>query len=874
VIPVIFNRLANFCLAHSRKILVVAALVAVASLLSASRLSFDTDILNLVPEHNVEVNEFRRILEELGTIDHHIIVVTVGENASPEDYGALLDDLAQRYEALPFIEDVDYQLPDLVGILEEVLPYATLLMTPEELDRVEERLTDRAIRESVARNRTLLQTPQSTAVKELIRNDPFSLLPIVLERFRGAGGNFNFDPSTGYYVSGDRSTMLILTRPVRPAQDIPFARNVMETSAEVERSALDKFGTDHPEVPLPVIAYTGGYAIAYDDAELIRSDVISNVLFSFFGVLLLFVYAFRRVAAIGYAGIPMALGIAMTFGLAGIAIGVLSSAAAGFAALLAGLGIDFITVLYERYVEERNAGTPVPMALRNTIRSTMPGVVIAAVTTSATFYGFLVTDFRGMTQLGFLTGTGILLFLLAVAFVLPSLIIETERKTTRVPKLHLHTFASDRLMQLCMNRPRATLLVWGAFLAVAGILALRLEFSDTVANLRAAGNRGVLAQQQLTERFGQSFDFMMLVAEGPTVDHVLRRTEEVTGELDRLVEDGDIGAYQSLSTFIPSESHQRAVIERLRRGERTTFDPRRIESTLDEALIDNGFRPGLYDAYMRSFSEALAVRDTISITEIDNDYVRRLSQRFLKETDRGWMSVMYIYPEGRAWARSVPARLMEVGNASPDLTLTGVNLISGVLRRIVRSDAIWSTLLGFAMVFVLLAVGFRSPRRAALIFVPFLAGCTGMLGLMSVFGVSFNFMNVFVGLMLVGVGTDYGIYMVQRYLENPWEFPLHAPHTGKAVVMAAMTSIIGYGSFALSHYPGLRSIGYASTFGIGLSGLAAITLLPAFLVLQKKPDPESVEKTIFVDHAVTEDEYRSSHPGAEDGMTGNEANDE
>src|SRR5213075_859061 len=54
---------------------------------------------------------------------------------------------------------------------------------------------------------------------------------------------------------------------------------------------------------------------------------------------------------------------------------------------------------------------------------------------------------------------------------------------------------------------------------------------------------------------------------------------------------------------------------------------------------------------------------------------------------------------------------------------------------------------------------------------------------------------------------------------------------GKAIVMAGLTAIVGYGSFALSHYPGLRSIGYASTFGIGLSGLAAITLLPAILVM-------------------------------------------
>ncbi|HZF11701.1 MAG TPA: MMPL family transporter, partial [Thermoanaerobaculia bacterium] len=49
-----------------------------------------------------------------------------------------------------------------------------------------------------------------------------------------------------------------------------------------------------------------------------------------------------------------------------------------------------------------------------------------------------------------------------------------------------------------------------------------------------------------------------------------------------------------------------------------------------------------------------------------------------------------------------------------------------------------------------------------------------------------------------------------------------------------LTAIAGFGSFALSHYPGLRSIGYASTFGVGLSALASITLLPAILVLGRR----------------------------------------
>jgi len=145
-----------------------------------------------------------------------------------------------------------------------------------------------------------------------------------------------------------------------------------------------------------------------------------------------------------------------------------------------------------------------------------------------------------------------------------------------------------------------------------------------------------------------------------------------------------------------------------------------------------------------------------------------------------------------------------------------------------------STVLGFIIVFLLMFISFRTVKMTALAFVPFIAGGIGMLGLMALFNLQFNFMNIFVGLMIIGVATDYAIYMLQRYNEDPANFAGSAHETGKAILMAALTAIVGYGSFALSHYPGLRSIGYASFFGIGLSGLAAVTLLPAILVRRKE----------------------------------------
>jgi len=833
-----FDALARLCLRHSKQIAIAAAVIGILSLFAASRLTFDPDLLNLIPQRNKQVNDFRKVLADLGTIDYHIVVMTMPQGRDVHDYDSLIEDIAAGYRNSTRIQDVTYKLPNPLDFVEVVLPRALLFLTPAEIEQVATKLSDAGIRESVARNRALLQTPQSMALKQLIQYDPFNLAPIFLQKFQSAGGGFQLDASSGYYLSADHTTLLILTKPKRPAQDVPFGKQLVAEGSIIETRALAKFQQNAaPGMPMPVIEHTGGYQIALGDADLIRQDVIINVLGSVVGVLALFLWAFRRAASLGYATAPMLLGLVMTFGAAGLVYGVLSSASAGFAALLAGLGIDFITVLYGRYVDERNRGAAMPEALVIAMRTSMPGIFIAAITTAATFYAFLATDFRGMTQLGFLTGTGILFFLLAVAFLLPSLLVLSERnEKKRPPKLYLHTFGSHHLIDAAVDHPKGMVLGWVIFVILAGIAATQVRFSDNIQDLRAKGNIGVVNQEKITKKFGQSFDAMMYVVQGATMDDVLARTNAASKELQQLVADHTISSFQSISTFVPPRDQQMAVIEKLRGGHDARFNVPRVESTFRSALAENGFKPEAYDSYLPLFEQALQPTEPISLKNLGNEELLKLTSRFVKETNGQWMSVIYVYPVGGKWPRDVPPKLMAMAGRHPQDILTGVNLVSGTLRRIVKADATRATLIGVIAVAIIMFIAYRNLLYTALTFVPFVAGATGMLGLMAVFGLEFNFMNIFVGLMIIGCGTDYAVYVLQRFLEDPTVFETSAAETGKAVVMAALTTIVGYGSFALSHYPGLRSIGYASTFGIGIGGLAAITLLPSILVMLRKKE--------------------------------------
>src|ERR1051325_7805690 len=715
----LLDALARFCLRRSGRIIAASVIVAIIAVAAASRLRFDPDLLNLIPQKNRQVNEFRKVLRDMGTIDYHIVAIELPPGRDVHDYDALIDAIADGYRKDPRIEDVPYKAPTPLDLVQTSLPRALLLLTPAELEEAAAKLSDEGIRESVARNRALLETPQSMALKQVVQYDPFNFAPIFLRKFQAASGGMHLDTSSGYYLSADHSVLLILAKPKRPAQDVPFAKALLTDSALMEARALADFQKNAPpQTPLPKIEHTGGYTIATSDADLIREDVIINVVGSFFGVLALFIYAFRRAASVVYAGAPLAMGLALTFGTAGAVYGVLSQASAGFAALLAGLGIDFITVLYGRYVDERNRGATMPASIKTMMHSTLAGVVLAAITTAGTFFAFLATDFRGMTQLGFLTGTGILLFLLCVMFLLPALIVFGERNEKRRPKLYLHSFGAGRLIDVSIKRPRVTVCVGVVFPRFGGARAPAIRFSDNIQDLRAGNNAGVKTQTKVTQKFGQSFDFMMYVCEAKSLGDVMARTDAATKDLEQLVRDHTISSIQSISTFLPPPQQQQKVIDELHRGAADRFNVARINTTFRKALADNGVRAEAYDDYLETFDQSLQPTEPVTLANLGSPDLVKLAQRFVKPIGNQWMSVIYVYPTGGKWPREVPGKLLSVPDRHPGDILTGVNLVSGTLRRIVRADAIRSTLIGFAAVFVLMFISFRTVKMTALTFVP------------------------------------------------------------------------------------------------------------------------------------------------------------
>jgi hypothetical protein len=842
----LFLRIEEFSRRRYRLVFLVTLLLVLTSILLGRRLSLDGDVMNLVPRTSRSFNTFRAALEDFGSLDYLLLLLEARQGQGDEDLRDFADILADRLRGIPSMSYVEHRVDTSGPFFAFFRANQILFLPPDQLGRLGEKLSDGAIHAQVRENLRAITSPSSFFQKHLLEQDPFLISHLLLEKALGNKGALEVDLASGYYLSRDGGSLLIIAKPSHPAQDVAFDKSLMTAVRATVDAAASEFEAEAGEAGAqsggaapraPLVSYGGGYIIALEDSELIMQDMVRNGVVSFLVIVILYYFCYRRFGAILYSSVPLMVGQALTLAVAYLFLRNLNSATTGFSAMLMGLGTDFTIVMYARYVEERVRGRSLPEALRLMMGSSAFGVFTGAITSAGTFYSMCVTDYKGLRDFGFLVGSGILICLVAILFLMPAMIAWNEGRRRRrdvAGKLYLHSFGIERAIAWSMRRPWPVLAASAIATLALAFFGTRVEFSDNVQDLRSPKNRGVLMQETILKRFGASFTPMMVVCRAGDLDTLMRRNREANRRLDAFVADGTLQRYESIFTYIPPRQDQEEVIRALGAGARRDFNPERIERTFRAALRQNGFREGAYDDYLKTLPATLRPARPVTLEDLEAAGLERFISRYVKRDDDGYRSVTYVFPAGKDAKRTAPPALVRaLERPAEGIEITGVNMASAELRRIFRRDAWRAVLLGLAVVTVLLWLDFRSLRLTALANAQLLTGVIWMLGLMQMLGIKMNFVNAFVTTMILGVGIDYGIHIIHRISQEGLSNPDGLLETGKAVVMAALTNVAGFGTIGLSNYPGLQSMGILCVIGSLTCLITALTTLPALLIVTR-----------------------------------------
>ncbi len=299
----------------------------------------------------------------------------------------------------------------------------------------------------------------------------------------------------------------------------------------------------------------------------------------------------------------------------------------------------------------------------------------------------------------------------------------------------------------------------------------------------------------------------LVIATGTEREQALARNDLVWERLQPLLESGELSGVRSLHTLLWSRGLQTRNLAALR------AEPA-LGKRMEAAFVSAGFRPGALADFEVELNAPLP--PPLTFEDLEATPLERLARTNL--VSLGEQVAVITYLRGVRSPERIEAAVAGLDGVHFFDRRTAISEIySGYRVTTIRLIA-----LGSLFVFAVLLLRYRSWRPAAAAFLPSILVTTSELGLFGLLGIEINLLGVVSLILVLGMGVDYGIFLVDS-ADNE----VHLGVTMLSLLLSCITTILVFGTLAVSAHPALRAIGL--TTGVGI--LMSFFMAPAALVL-------------------------------------------
>lgn len=634
-----------------------------------------------------------------------------------------------------------------------------------------------------------------------------------------------------------------LKRVTRVITVVPILDRARLSPAKPALAVIDGIIADlPPDLVRPVrIGVTGEPALRAEEMESVLGTIALSLALSLVFVAVILAVGLQSIGRSLLALASLIVSLVVTTGFAALTVGQLNLVSVAFVVLLVGLGIDFAIHVLAHICEQRRHGSQLDDAITLTGRRTGLALGLSAATTALAFLAFAFTDFAGMSQLGLIGAAGVLIAFTTAITLIPA-------------GLALRPGLAGQPGDATVDLPRFGFRPAIPMIVIAVGLAAILPASQVRFDADPMGLRDPEAPSVRT--------FQALALEPETTPYrasVVTETAAEARDMARALEASDfVGAAISISDLVPVEQERKLdlldlaapSIDHAVAGQPTDL----IDEPENEADALNSLFERLTPGSPGSerLKAALSAYRTSRTPETDaaletdlflyfNLLVDRLSGMLEADmvTAQDLPRQMYdrfVSPTGVHRVEVVP---QEDLGFSPALErfVTAVTEISaeasgGPIQLQAAADTVSRSILQAVLIAALATglLGWVATRRLTdmvAIMVPLGFAAVMTAGMSVLLNMPFNYANVIVLPLLIGIGIDSGIHIAIRERRAPGA--VFTTSTPRAVIVSALTTMAAFGTLSLSDHQGTASMGVLLAVAMSAAILCVLALTPAIM---------------------------------------------
>jgi predicted RND superfamily exporter protein len=826
-------------------ILLTLVLLAGLATWATTKLSINSNQLDLIDQNLTEVKDVKRLIDMIGGAG--FIILAVRSEDGPKLRG-VADDLAARImEDHPEdrvqpnkknIRYVTYKVP--IEFIQKNMP---LFIKTEDLVEAKKRINVFIRDQAMRADPFFIDIEQKPPVKLEMQD--------IIDKYSHVGKK---SIKEDYYVSDDGKMITLLLKPTWDNNDLGRTKTYLTKL----NALIEKYKKDNPrgvtitesyerEVHGPgniTYGLTGGYKTSVDDSYAIQDSLEPVSIIAFLAISLITILFFRKLVPTLIVVSGMVIGTIYSMGVAYLVFRQLNMITSILGGILMGFGVDYgIQFIYRTRIE-LGMGKRYDRAIHDALVNAGRPAFIAAVVTSGSFLMLVTSKFKGFSEFGVLAGLGTMIIGFTLFCWSPALLSLLGRINPTWPAKLIGVTVPPKSMneggEIRIPKPRLLLgsavavtlilcacaIPWVPFKAVnenAPTLWERIRsgvrFNYNTRALLPEDQTSVKLQDEINDRFQISSDTVAVYTKD--LDDAKAVFDELNAHMGEHDKYSTVEQVVSIWSFVPPPETAIPNAKVLEEWEHELSD------------INVDLLPENVKKQAAFFKEVLAVRPfgVDTVMKIYGDMFKSLPEA--KPENQGYLT--FIYPkidlrDGKKMIEfSEQVKLIKTANGK-EFRGAGQPLLFSNLAQTVLHDGKWSVVLTAIWILLMHFLDFRSVKLALASVIPLGVGLVMMLGMLSISNHQLNFMNIIILPILLGFGVSHGLYLLHRFLEGT--SPVVAlKSVGAAVASSTLTAIAGFGSLFWASHNGLKSMGFVACLGLTTTLIVSFTVLAAVLQL-------------------------------------------
>lgn len=774
----------------------------------AAQLRLEEDISKVLPRSR-KTESLNQVFQNSRFVDRLVITVSPKDSTaalSPDSLVAFAEAFAQRADEKlkPYLGKTAYKVDDeqalnLFSRIRESLP---LYLTEADYRAMDSLISPTTLRETLARNYRTLTSPTGLVLKQFIAADPVGLSTLGYQKLQQLQFDANFELYNGYVISKDHRHLLLFVSPAFPTNNTGQNERLL--------LGLDDIIADLSENRQATATYFGATVVAVGNALQIRQDAqLTQGVTVLFLVVFIGLY-FRKKRAPLLVLVPVVFGGLFSAAVLFFLKGQVSVIALATGSIILGVAVNYSLHVFNHYRHTRD--------IRAVIADLALPLTVGSFTTIGGFLCLQFVESELLRDLGLFAAFALIGAALASLIFLPHLLTMGDDPA---PVTAQKSSWIDRIAAYRLEYSKPLLAVIVVLTGVFAYTAHFVGFETNVLHMNFRSEQTRRAETALNRLTAYSLQSVYVVSQGRDLDDALRQNERAMATVERLQRQGFVRSASGVASLLPSDSLQKARIQRWN----AYWTPEK-KADLLATLRTEGAALGFRETAFVTFGKFL----NANFQPLDRQQRAALREtaldEYLTETP-GRATVVTLLKVAPQHNRRVYAAFED----SPQTSVVDKQALTNQLVKGVEADfqrIAWMTSL---LVFTVLLLTYGRVELALVSFVPMAITWVWILGIMGIFGIQFNIVNIIISALIFGLGDDYSLFIMDGLLQEYRTGKQNLASYKSSILLSGITTMAGLGALIFAKHPALKSIAVISIVGIGCVVLISQVLIPFFFRL-------------------------------------------